>query len=242
MNVLVCGRMKEGKTTLAKYLAFQFSPGVVIWDPRHIIDGAVYVHDADELQEAIDRKEWRQGAIVFRPNALHLQDDFDAMCEVLFDPPERFSGNGRDNGGFALIIDEAAQLQSPHTIRPNLDRAVRQHPRTVLVIQTTHSLQDWHRASKDLMSKLYCFRMLGRSLDAVVEYCDEDEEFRETVRTLPSHCLVVYDFEAKHGEETWTIWYDPAEWYSPINKRAEVNSYGNYRNSGREAHSLAERG
>jgi len=211
MNVLVCGRMKQGKTTLAVWLALQFSPGVVIWDPRHMIAGLNYVHNPDELQQAIDEEVWERGPIIFRPDGLHVEEDFDGMCSILFSPPERYAQ-------WALIIDEASQLQKPQSINPQLDRAVRQHPRTVLVIQTTHSLQDWHRSSKDLMSQLYIFRQQGRSLEAVVDYCDGDEEFREVVRTLPDHWLVRYDFEAQQGQAQWEVWDDPSMWYVDLRK------------------------
>jgi hypothetical protein len=204
--------MKEGKTTLAIYLAKQWSDGVIIWDPRHMIDepDAEYVVSGEELQEAIADEKWKEGPIIFRPDARHIEEDFEELCEVLFTPPEKYS-----DSGFSLVIDEAAQLQGPNKILPCLDVAVRQHPRAVLVVQTTHSLQDWHRASKDLMSHLYCFRQVGRSNMAVTEYCDEDEEFSEVIRTLPKHWCVHYNFEAGQGEEQWVIISDPSFWYSP---------------------------
>lgn len=214
---------------MAIYVAGRWSPGVIIWDPRHMIDEdyvrpvwpdvqeVTFVQNGDELQDAIDHNEWRKGPIVFRPNATRLREDFQEMCGVLFDPPEKYSGSG-----FSLVIDEAAQLQGPNSIDPHLDRAVRQHPRSVLVVQTTHSLQDWHRASKDLMSQLYCFRQVGRSLKAVVEFCDEDEDFEETIRTLPQHWCVRYDFEAVQGQDTWFLLYEPRQWYKPVRHHKEV--------------------
>jgi len=216
MNVLVCGRMKEGKTTFALHLARQWSNGVVIWDPRHMISfpGATYVQNGDELEDAIADRCWSQGPIIFRPNALQLLEDFEDMCSVLFTPPERFDH-------FALIIDEAAEMQSPHTIQPHLSRAVRQHPRTVLVIQTTHSLQDWHRASKDLMSDLYCFRLIGRSLEAVIDFCDGSDELRETIKKLPKHHMVHVCFEANDDNKEFEVLDDPTIWYSPSTERKE---------------------
>ena len=215
-NQLVCGRIKEGKTTFAIFLARQFSDGILIWDPRHMIAGGSYVSDAEELEDAIQEEEWRKGPIVFRPDALHLTEDFDAMCEVLFTPPDRF-----DN--FALIVDEAADLQSAQRIQPHLARALKQHPRTVLVIQTAHSLQDWNRPSKDLMNDLYCFKLIGRSALAVVDYCDGSEELETTIKTLPRHHLVHVSFEGGTDEEEFEVLDKPEEWYSPVTEREDAN-------------------
>lgn len=210
MNVLVCGRIKQGKTTFALYLAKQWALGIVMWDPRHMIDieGATYVSDSEELEDAIQDKAWREGPIIFRPNGLDVSGDFESLSDVLFNPPQRFEN-------FSLIIDEAAEMQSPHSIAPHLSRAIRQHPRSVLIIQTTHSLQDWHRASKDLMNDLYCFRLIGRSLQAVIDFCDGSEELERTIRTLPNHHLVHISFEAADDYEEFEVIDDPAEWFVP---------------------------
>lgn len=211
MNILVCGRMKEGKTTFAIYLAKGWSDGVLIWDPRHMIQGTTYVQDSDELEDAIQEKEWRKGPIVFRPDGLRIEEQFEEMCSNIFNPPERFEN-------FSLIIDEASDLQSANRIAPHLSRVIRQHPRSVLVIQTTHSLQDWARPSRDLMSHLYCFRLVGRSLKAVIDFCDGSDELEKTIRELPRHHLVHISFESGSDEGEFEILDDPTTWYSDAAK------------------------
>jgi hypothetical protein len=227
MNILCCGRMKEGKTSFALWLARNWKSGcVVAFDPRHMIDEEMaeyagfdeieIVEDAEALQvaietiqnEATDRENRRQGTtlIVFRPSGFDLGSQFDEMSAVLFEPPERYHN-------WSLVVDEAATLQSAHNIAPHLSRAVRQHPRSVLIIQTTHSLQDWHRASKDLQSHLFCFRLMGRSLKSVVEFCDASEEMEETIKTLPPHHLVHVNFEAHAGAPEFTVIDDPSMWW-----------------------------
>lgn len=215
MNTLVCGRMKEGKTTLALYLAREWSNGVVVWDPRHRITGAVYVQDADELEDAIAEKEWQKGIIVFRPDGLEIESQFDEMCSVMFTPVERFDH-------FALVVDEASEMQSAHRISPRLSQAVKQHPRSVLIVQTTHSLQDWHRASKDLTSDVYSFRLRGRSLQALMEFCDGDRKLEEQVKNLPHHHCIRINLEASDdGEDEITVLDNPSEWFSADTKREE---------------------
>jgi hypothetical protein len=218
MNVLVCGRMKEGKTTLALWIARHWQQGgAVAWDPRHMIDaemarsagfegGVVYVNDGNSLQEAIETYEEHPGAlIVYRPSSVEMENDFNELCSVLLDPPERYHN-------WSLIVDEAAQLQSSYKIVPQLSRAIRQHPRSVLIVQTTHSLQDWHRASKDLTNHLFCFRLVGRSLKAVIEFCDGSEEMEGCIKNLEPHHCVHISFESQAGAQEYTL-VEPESWY-----------------------------
>jgi hypothetical protein len=224
MNVLVCGRIKEGKTTLAKALAYEWSDGVVIWDPRHMIEGGSYVRNADELEDVITDQAWKKGPIVFRPDGLRLEEQFDEMCEVLFTPPERF-----DN--FSLVVDEAGDMQSAHRIQPHLSRCLRQHPRSVMVIQTTHSLQDYARPSKDLMNCMYCFRVIGRSLKSVIEFCDGSDELREAIETLPRHHCVRINFEASNDEKEFVV--IKPDWFhgGPIHEQGDEENAGAEENS-----------
>lgn len=213
MNSIVIGQMKEGKTTLALFLARQHSPGVVVWDPRGMVDG-IQCHDAEELYAAIREGLWQQGPLTYVPQSGDIDSEFTAFCTVVFPPNFRFRK-------FACVIDEAAQLQKSNSIHPDLSRIVRQHPRDVAVIQTTHSLQDYHRASKDLMNHLFCFKSKGRSLEAVIEYTDGSDEMREAIRNLPPHHLVYYSFERHCGPE-FEVWSEPSRWYQPLAPSAEA--------------------
>ena len=204
-NILVCGRMKQGKTTLALFLAHEWSPGVIMWDPRHMFQGYIVQPPIeDNLEDAIQEKRYLTQPIVVWPDR-DLEGGFKEVCNVLFTPPERFKGDGKANGGFAFVVDEAADLQKANSINEELRIVVKQHPRSVVVIQCTHSLQEWSRASKDTMSHLYCFRLQGRSLDYVVEYSDVDDEdeLAEAIKSLPEHHYVHIDFEASPGAPEW---------------------------------------
>jgi len=206
-NILVCGRIKQGKTTLAIFLAHEHSPGVIVWDPRHMQRGFVVRPPiAENLEDAIQEKRYKLQPIVIWPSGA-LEDEFTEVCSVLFSPPERFSGNGKDSGGFAFVVDEAADLQKANSISDALRIVVKQHPRSVVVIQTTHSLQEWNRSSKDTMSHLYCFRLQGRSLTYAVDYADveDEEEFTEAIKSLPEHSYVHVDFEAVPGAPSYEV-------------------------------------
>jgi hypothetical protein len=235
-NILVCGRMKEGKTTFALWIARNWRPGagVVVWDPRHMIDlemvhpvgyeTVMYAYDPESLQEQIDN--YQQGAlIVYRPASTEMEEDFNALCSVLLEPPERYHN-------WTLVVDEAAQLQSSYKIVPQLSRAIRQHPRSVLIVQTTHSLQDWHRASKDLTNHLFCFRLVGRSLRAVVEFCDGSEDMEETIKNLPPHHAIHISFESVANSEEFVLvepdsWYESYDSDSRNEEESQENSFEN---------------
>lgn len=206
-NILVCGRIKQGKTTLAIFLAHEHSPGVIVWDPRHMQRGYIVSSPiAENLEEAIQEKCYVEQPIVIWPSG-NLEDEFDEVCQVLFSPPERFAGNGKDNGGFAFVVDEAADLQKSNSITDSLRVAVKQHPRSVVVIQCTHSLQEWNRSSKDTMSHLYCFRLQGRSLKYAVDYADveDEEELEAEIKSLPEHSYVHIDFESVPGAPAYEV-------------------------------------
>jgi hypothetical protein len=203
MNHIVCGRMKQGKTTFATWLGFQKHRAVVAWDPRCMIDG-IPCYGPDELQEAIDEGEWKHGVpLVYRFDSTDVSGEFSSLCGVLF-PPRMGIGN------FSLVVDEAAQLQRANWCHPDFDRAIRQHPRSVDIIQATHSLQDYSRASRDLTSDIYSFNLMGKSLDALVNFCEvsDSDDFREAVRTLPQHHLVHWN----HSTNEWEVWDDPTAW------------------------------
>ena len=207
--------MKEGKTSYGLHLLARSGKGAIAWDPRHMIDeemaeraGFEYLTTVDtgqDLEEAI--QEYDPGElVVVRPSGLDLETEFHEIIGVLLDPPERFHD-------WALLVDEAASLQSAHAITPDLDRIVRQHPRSALIVQTTHSLQDWHRSSRDLTDAMVAFRLQGRSLDAFVEYADGSEDMRQAVLDLPRHYAILIDCGSEPGAEEFT-YIEPQEWWN----------------------------
>lgn len=178
-----------------------------MWDPRHMIKGFIVRPPiAENLEDAIQEKAYDKQPIIVWPSG-NLEDEFAEVCSVLFNPPERFSGDGKKNGGFAFVVDEAADLQKSQSINDSLRVVVKQHPRSVIVIQCTHSLQEWNRSSKDTMSHLYCFRLQGRSLQYAVEYADveDEEDLHETLRSLPEHSYVHIDFESSPGTSEYEV-------------------------------------
>jgi hypothetical protein len=110
-------------------------------------------------------------------------------------------------------VDEARTLQSAHSIAPDLDRIVRQHPRSALIVQTTHSLQDWHRASRDLTDSMVAFRLRGRSLESFLEYCDGSDEMRTAIENLPRHYAIAVDMGAGPDDAEFR-YIEPRSWWT----------------------------
>lgn len=208
MNEIVCGRRAEGKSTFALYRArLRHGAGVVVFDPRGMFDGE-RCYSADEVDTAIRSGAWQHGPIIYIPDG-DVRAALTDLCEVLF-PPQFTRFN------FSLIVDEANQVQSPHSPHAALERAVRLHPiDRITIIQTTHRLADLHGLPKALMDDLtmFCTTHPG-DLDVLYDY-SESPEVVEIVKTLPHHHALHYSYSRQHGGQ-WEVLDDPAKWFTPI--------------------------
>jgi hypothetical protein len=211
MNINICGRREEGKTTLAMYVAAQRHKGVVAFDPRGMIEGVV-VWGPDDLERAIQERVWEDGPIVYRFDSTDPDEDFSAVTTVLF--PPRFT-----RGGFAFVIDEAGLLQGSNNINAELLRIIKQHPtkpqrERVTIVQTNHTLYEFHRGSKSLMDELYMFQLTHyRDLEAVAEHTGSDE-LAEQVGGLPPHHAVRFFYGRQaEGKQQWELWDKPEAWH-----------------------------
>lgn len=213
-GVLCCGTRREGKTTLAIHLARQWSPTVVAWDPRGSVRGLVgpteslEVRTPDELRAHLESGDYLANEehgnliLVYRSET---EDGFAELCEVLF--PPYFEGY---QGGLALIVDEAGTLQTAHAIHPALNRVIGQCPDTILVVQTTHMISEWHGKSRSCMNEMFLFRQVGaRNWQVVAENCGDD--VAEQCVNLPPHHLVHYWFDRREGLQ-WELWDQPPVW------------------------------
>jgi hypothetical protein len=223
VNSIVVGGREEGKSTLALYLAYCSHRAVFVFDPRGIFHGHI-VHDPEELEDAIQQQEYREGdAIVYRFDSIEpdaVESAFADMCSVLF--PPQFT-----RGGFALVVDESGELQGQNSIEPALRRAVAQHPTTgearVHIIQTSHRLAEFHGKVKTCLNDLYIFRTKNpRDHAALVDFTGEPE-LVDVVSNLPKHHLVHYKFARQADGEQFDLWADPGVWYVELQpKQADV--------------------
>lgn len=224
-GVLCCGTRREGKTTLAIHLAREWSPTVAAWDPRGSIakivglGNYIEVRTPEEMRQHLTAGDYlhdENGNTFPTPKILvyrsESEDGFQELCDVLF--PPYFEGF---QGGLALIVDEAGTLQSPHQIHPALNRVIGQCPDSILVVQTTHMISEWHGKSRSCMNELFLFRQIGaRNWQIVAENCGDD--VAEQCMHLKPHHLVHYWFDRQDGIQ-WELWDRPEVW--------ELNSLDN---------------
>jgi len=217
MNIIVCGKRREGKTSYALVILRRWQEGncgKIAWDTRHMMNEEMarkagysvltICEEPEELEDAISDYEPGE-LIVVRPGSGKSGAEFSRLIGVMLDPPSRFEN-------WSLLIDEAATVQSAHSIELDVDRIVRQHPTSALVIQTTHSLQDYHRASRDLTDMLVTFRLKGRSKQAFLEFCDGSEEMSAAIDGLPRHYAIAVDMGAATDEAEFR-YIEPDSWY-----------------------------
>jgi len=214
LNSICVGTRGEGKSTLALYLANQSHTAIVVFDPRGMFDGHI-VYSAGELEEALDQEDYLDGQpIVYRFDHGDANQAFEEMARVLF--PPQFT-----RGGFALIVDEAGDLQSSQSINLELRRAIAQHPTQgemrVHMIQTSHRISEFNGKTKTCLDYIYQFRTNNpRDHQALVDFTD-DPAIVEVVRELPPHHLVRYEFKRREdGGPQWEVWNDPGAWFAPI--------------------------
>lgn len=225
MNSICVGGREEGKSTLSLWLAYRTHAAVIVFDPRGMYEGVVVQH-AYELENALDEQAHMIAEnptvnvppVVYRFDYMTAEDAFTEMSVVLF--PPQFT-----RGGFALVVDEAGELQGANYINPALKRAVAQHPlKGELqdhIIQTSHRLAEYNGKVKTCLDDLYIFRTRNpRDLRALEDFTSEPELVR-IVQDLRKHHLIHYKFARQDdGQNQFEIWTDPTQWFIAINADA----------------------
>ena len=64
------------------HLAKKRHAGIVVFDPRGMISGIV-VWGPDELHNAIEKKAWKDGPLVYRYDGSSHEEEFASVTEVL---------------------------------------------------------------------------------------------------------------------------------------------------------------
>lgn len=232
MNVLISGTRGEGKSTLALFLARQWGPTVVFFDPKGNVSAGIVVYSPDDLLEHLEKEDYilKDGyttlPLIYRADKPH-EEAFTEMAEALF--PRRFEGY---KGKIAVIVDEANELQSPHTIVPQLRRIVAQAPADkVMVIQATHSISEWNNKCRSTMDELFLFRQIGpRNYTLVQEYCGTEVADIVCDESFPQHHCVQFFFGRRDGKQ-FIVRDKPEEWFAPLTSNEEPTENEPYRQS-----------
>lgn len=236
MNAIIIGRRRQGKSTLAFFLAWERAQLILIWDPNSQYRNFPAIAGSnrfEKLGEAIQRsgehtfdavgggREQKIVVIRFVPDENNLWDDF-----------EQFGWIVRQNcgGTYAVIVDESDELQSPQKMHPQLNWFMRRAPtevdapETVHFFQQTHSPKDVYGKARNLASNFYFFHTQGdNELDAIVELTG-DESIREEVKTLPLRHVLTWWIDDQ-GEPQYFIVDNPESWYINIgSNRGELDA------------------
>lgn len=204
MNVLIQGRRREGKSTLAMFLARGKGQAVIVFDPNAQFGNLTVVTCIDELEDAIANGVHE---IAYQPQGKDIWQDFTEFAETIW----RF-------GDYTLIVDEAHNLQSPSRLHPWLSKIIRQaptdaDPQTVHVIQTFHRPVDTNCLSRSQATHVYSFRLTQKD---DLEMCAKEwgDGFPAAISTLEKgkHQLVLHRVDDEESE----IWRDSSVWYQAI--------------------------
>lgn len=210
MRAVIIGVRQQGKSTFALHLAQQHADGVLIFDPNHQFRRFPSATTTDELAEFVEQAEGKS-VIVFVPGVITIKEDF-----------EIFGSWVRENlrGNYALVLDEADELQGRMQMEPQLQWFIRRAPtgrdghNNVHLFQTTHSPQDIYTRARNLVTDFYIFRMQGvAEVEAIRQQCGD--EVAEISRNLPEF-HIVHCWTDPGGLLKNEVLTSPADWYIEI--------------------------
>lgn len=198
MITLVIGRRRQGKSTLAFWLAKREGGGIVIYDPAGQYRRFLVVHDAEELDFAVRDK---QQVIVYQPTSADIQGEFAVVADAMWDWV-----------GFTFLIDEAWQVQTAYKPDEMLNVWLRKMDmEQTSLIMTVHRPRDVSTLARSVATDWYIFRSTHpRDLDVIEEQCGPS--VREAVSQLPLHHYVHYQTDT----ESFEVISEPATWYESL--------------------------
>jgi hypothetical protein len=220
MNIVIIGRSREGKTTLARFIAQEHSECVIAWDPRGAevfeTDKEHTIRSVDDLEVAIQQEDYRTGILVIRPTEIDFVPEFEAYCDYI---KTRLRG-------YSFIVDEAGlDIQKAQAINPHLRMLIISHgTERATIIQTTHFQADLFRTSTGLVNEMYIFQ---QTRPADLQIIDDmfGDELVAVVKALPRrHCARVWLDRRDEGEPQWVVMDEPEMWYIEPVKPVKENA------------------
>lgn len=231
-NKLIIGRRGTGKSTLAEYEASKLNAHQIYFDPgdqfqsaerhaRTVVEFRKLIEQDQDAPDGFHGDDWPR-SISYVPLSEHIEQEWDTFASVLWE----YTGQHEGGASYCLVIDEAHELQSAHTINDWLARFIRRAPRReredknpVDLIQTTHNPQDLNRLTFSQVDEVYIFNMFDkRALKAIAEqFGDEVAEEVKVLRTPKTGGRDVLVVEAETGE--YHVIDNPREWFVDIRKQ-----------------------
>lgn len=211
MITICIGRMRQGKSTLAKYIANQ-SPTRIVIDPRRQFHTSpVYISDVTGLYELLDERE----EIIVRPG-IEGEGIVEPVSEVMLDWIE----DGRDAQGsekICLLVDEANMLgmdAKPQDAYPHFNYLLRSAGEdNINVVLTSHRIVEIHPAIRSIAHYLCMFRTTHTAdLKAIEDKCGQ--EVAEKVATIAPREVLVWD----DNFGTYRVETDREKWYVDLDR------------------------
>ncbi len=199
MNVLIYGKRRQGKSTLALGLGLAFSRRVLIFDPNDQYPRIAQVDPRKWLTETQELDKIYLGRV--GPfDSSEIEDQFHDFADAIYQV-----------SNVSIIADEAHMLQGQGWIHPDVDRLNRRSPQSVSFIQTTHRIVNAHPDSRYHADHVFFFRAdLPREIKTISE--NFGPQVAEVVPTLGPH-IVLHFWREKGGIPHFATWENPSDWY-----------------------------
>lgn len=229
-QILILGKRRQGKSTLALSLALNRHSVVVIFDPdlqyQHCADIPIRIEKLSEirlgmavLEKALQNEKLGTTIISVSPDRAICDQVWNAFSDTLAEYPS----------GYAVIVDEAWNLQKATHINPKLQDMIRssgnrpqigsgqiEHNEDFTLIQTSHRFADLSTNVRSIATDFFIFRStLTHDLDAI-EAAFSPHVSREDVSGLGNH-QALHIRDDHNGGIRATILRDPSKWHATIN-------------------------
>lgn len=204
MNVLIYGKRRQGKSTLALALSLAFSRKVLIFDPNDQYPRIVRVNPDEWFSQIKEEEEDGEHRIhlgrVGPFDSDEIEERFSEFSESVYSVPD-----------ISVIADEAHMLQGQNWIHPDVDRFNRRSPKSVVFLQTTHRIVNAHPDSRYHADHVFFFRAdLPREIKTIGE--NFGPEVASVVPILGPH-EALHFWREKGGIARYSTWDKPVEWY-----------------------------
>lgn len=215
-QILIFGRRRQGKSTLAFALARSLKNRTVIFDPNAQFSSFTSIDNYDDLIDALVAE---QPVIRYAPLSSRPADEWPDFADIVW--------QFRD---YALIIDECSVIQSASYVDDKLERFLRRAPDDVVIIQTTHRPVDTNKLSRQLATDVFCFQTRMKA-DLEMMRSDFSPDMPGAVQNLPEYHVLHY-WGGRGGNYEHVIWNNPKDWYGRIgltdrNQRERDHGAGN---------------
>lgn len=230
MNIGITGRRKQGKSTLAFFLARRIQSRkdghtVAIFDPKHCYKNVPGTSNREEFEEMLERGG---GAVAYRPLPASLSveqmSDEDMMRQEFAEFMDalgieqhlgRVDARRKNLGTVILIIDESWYLQNATQADPWIKTLIRlADSDRVFLLLCTHRPVEFNTGIRAQMDEFFFFRQFLESDLESIEAIG-GPELAGSVRSLGDHQVLRYEVNTGKME----LWADPSSWYLKLETR-----------------------